>query len=255
MHILLVNDDGFYSPSLQLLCRAAAERGHLVTVSAPAQQQSAKSHAFTIEQPLLVREGKMDGARAAYLVEGTPVDACRLGFMSLASQKVDLVISGINAGYNAGLATYVSGTVGAAREAAFHGLPSMAVSSGLNAPAETLSFFASYCIRTAEKLIQTRIPPMTVLNMNIPPVPLSELKEPVVCPLDRNVYMDEYERRVSPRGRVYYWLGPEHPYDVPTPGGDWDYIGKGHITITFLTPDGFEQRMDPLFPVKLQEDR
>ena len=105
MNILLVNDDGIDSPYLALLCRAAAARGHRVTVCAPSTQQSAKSHSFTIFTPVTVHPREVEGACAAWAVDGTPVDCVRLGLLSLCGDGVDLVLSGINDGFNTGLAT------------------------------------------------------------------------------------------------------------------------------------------------------
>ncbi|MBQ9307702.1 MAG: 5'/3'-nucleotidase SurE [Clostridia bacterium] len=253
MHILLVNDDGFDSEYLHLLCRAAAARGHRVTVCAPDTQQSAKSHAFTIFDPVLARQGQMAGANDAWRVSGTPVDACRLGLMELATEKVDLVISGINNGWNIGLATFVSGTCGAAREAAFQGYPAMAVSLEPGTPEESITFFADYCIRTGEKLVQTEIPACSVLNLNMPKLPLKEVKAPVMCGLNRTVYADGYERRVSPRGQTYFWLKYMGDEDAPTPGADQDMLNHGHVTLSFLTPEGCDQTAYVDFPVPLSE--
>ena len=94
MNVLLTNDDGFDSELLRMLCRAFAARGHRVTVSAPATQQSAKSHSFTLSIPLMVHKRDMEGAAEAWAVEGTPVDSARVGFMSLATAPIDLVVSG-----------------------------------------------------------------------------------------------------------------------------------------------------------------
>lgn len=246
MHILLTNDDGFDSELLQILCRAAAARGHRVTVSAPATQQSAKAHSFTLTTPLIVHKREMEGASAAWAVEGTPVDSARLGFMSLAEEPVDLVISGINNGENVGLATYVSGTVGAAREAAFQEMKAMAVSMQVGTPVETARFFADWVMTVAEHFVAYPSPRMAVCNLNVPRVPMHELKEPVVCPISTNVYRDYYEKRVSPRGTEYYWLSPLQDDANPTPGSDVEYLQKGHITCTFLTPEpcGQEQFKD-----------
>ena len=241
MNLLLVNDDGISSPSLHLLGRAAKARGHHVLLCAPATQQSAKSHSFTIATPLIARPQQMDCADEAWAVEGTPADCARLGLMALPKEKVDLVISGINAGYNAGLATFVSGTVGAAREVAFQGVPAMAASAGLGVPPETLALFAEWVITVAEKLVDYPRPELSVCNVNVPPVPVHELKAPVLCPISRNVYQDTYVRRESPRGDIYFWLTPEQPADEPTPGSDIDWLEKGHITMTFLTPEGCQQ--------------
>lgn len=242
MNILLVNDDGFDSSFLQLLCRAAAARGHHVTVCAPATQQSAKSHAYTVFQPLLAQKRQMDGAAEAWAIEGTPVDCCRIGFMSICEERPDLVISGINCGYNTGFAVYVSGTVGAAREAAFQGIPAMALSAEYQTPAETVAFFADWAVNLGERLVDYPAPAFSVCNLNVPPVPMYELKEPKMCDITHNLYKDSYEHRTSPRGGDYFWLTPlDQDYDY-TPGSDQDLLSQGHITCTFLTPDGCDQQ-------------
>lgn len=237
MNILLVNDDGFDSPSLHVLCRAAAARGHRITVCAPAAQQSAKSHAYTVFQPLLAQKRHMDGADEAWAIEGTPVDCCRIGFMSICQTRPDLVISGINCGYNTGFAVFVSGTVGAAREAAFQGIPAMALSAEYETPRETLAFFAEWAVTVGERLVDYPAPAFSVCNLNVPPVPMHELKEPRMCGITHNLYKDSYERRKSPRGDDYFWLTPMEQDYAYTPGSDQEWLSKGHITCTFLTPD------------------
>lgn len=242
VHIMLVNDDGITSPALAALCMAAANRGHHVTVCAPQTQQSAKSHAFTLNTPLFVRPYSMPGAAAAYAIEGTPVDCARLGMLNLCNPKPDLVMSGINYGYNVGLATFVSGTVGAAREAAFHGIPAMAVSMYYVTPEETMHFFADWAVRLGERLVDYPAPAQSVCSINVPPLPVAELKPAQMCGICRNVYRDGYEERLSPRGDRYFWLKPEEEDEQPTPGTDVDLLQKGHITVTFLTPEGCRQQ-------------
>lgn len=251
MNILLVNDDSFSSPALAALCMAAANRGHHVTVCAPHTQQSAKSHAFTIFTPLFAHERTMPGAAEAYSIEGTPVDCARLGMMNICDPKPDLVMSGINYGYNVGLATFVSGTVGAAREAAFQGLPAMAVSMALGTPEETMHYFADWAVRLGEKLVDYPAPYQSVCSINVPPVAVDALKPARMCGISRNVYQDSYEERLSPRGDRYFWLTPEVPDDTPTPGSDLDLLNQGHITVTFLAPEGCDQQAYADFPLPL----
>ena len=253
MHILITNDDGIDSPLLQILAQAASARGHRVTVSAPADQQSAKSHAFTISAPLFVREKTVSGAEEAWAVSGTPVDSCRIGMMGL-TQDIDLVISGINNGLNAGLATYVSGTVGAAREAAFQGYHAMAVSVEYDTPEAEVRLFADYCVRTGEKLVNSEYPPMSVCNVNYPPVPWKEVRGAAICPISKNIYRDTYERRVSPRGQVYYWLRPMESYEELDPGSDMDLLEKGYITVTFLAPEVVDQSRYADFPLQPERE-
>ena len=235
MNILLVNDDGFDSAYLHTLCRSAAARGHHITVCAPAMQQSAKSHAFTVSQPLVAHKRSMEGAAEAWAIEGTPVDCCRI--MSICEKKPDLVISGINNGYNTGFAVFVSGTVGAAREAAIQGIPAMALSAEYQTPPETLAFFADWAIQVGERLVDYPAPAFSVCNLNVPPVPMYELKEPKMCGISHTIYKDTYERRKSPRGDDYFWLTPLDQDYESTPGSDQEWLQKGHITCTFLTPD------------------
>lgn len=249
MHILITNDDGINSPLLHALCRAAAARGHQITVSAPATQQSAKSHAFTITEPVHVSPASVEGAAAAWAVHGTPVDSCRIGLMALTNTPVDLVISGVNNGYNAGLAVFVSGTVGAAREAAFMNKPAMALSLQPGTPDETIAFFVDYAIRLGERLITYPAPRQSVCNVNVPPVLPAKLNPPTVCPINRNIYKDNYQCTVSPRSQRYYWLEPEAVDDAPDPGSDIDLLHKGHLTITFLSPDGCGTQGCENFPI------
>lgn len=241
MHILLVNDDGIDSPALAVLCRAAAARGHRVTVCAPSTQQSAKGHSFTVFTPIMAHKREVEGAAEAWAVDGTPVDCTRLGLMALCGETVDLVMSGINVGYNAGLATYVSGTVGAAREAAFVRKPAMAVSMQVDTPEETLRFFADWAVTLGERLAAYPFPDQAVCNVNVPAVPVYELQPPVMCPISREPWVDGYQRRESPRGGAYFWLEPESFDAQHTPGSDMDYLGRKHITCTFLTPEGCDQ--------------
>ena len=241
MNILLVNDDGIDSPHLALLCRAAAARGHRVTVCAPSTQQSAKAHSFTVFTPVTVHPRDMEGACAAWAVDGTPVDCTRLGLLSLCEGGVDLVLSGVNEGFNAGLSVFVSGTVGAAREAAFARKPAMAVSMQVGTPPETLAFFADWAVALGERLVDYPVPDQAVCNVNVPAVPMHLLQPPVMCPISREHWEDGYERRESPRGGTYFWLMPETFNIPPTPGSDMDYLCRRHITCTLLTPEGCRQ--------------
>ena len=252
MHFLLTNDDGFDSPELRLLCEAAASRSHRVTVSAPEEQQSGKSHAFSVFNPLWVREDTMPGAEKAFRVRGTPVDCCRLGFMNLAGERVDAVLSGINYGYNIGLATYVSGTVGAAREAAFAGFPSLAVSMEPHAPRDMWEYFADYAVRTAEMMVENPgcYPRQSVCNLNAPCCHVEELKGAKVCGISQLMYKDSYIRYDGPRGDITYWLRPMEPEFNPEPDRDLGLLMQNWITVTFLTPEPCDQEQWKDFPLQ-----
>ena len=234
MHFLIVNDDGINSPFLPILTQAVKRAGHRVTVCVPATQQSAKAHAFSIEQPILAEKREIPGADEAWAIFGTPVDSCRIG------ADADAVISGINLGYNVGMSVYVSGTVGAAREATFLRKPGIAVSAEKQTPHDTLAYLSDWAVEMAEKLVTRGAPELTVCNLNAPPIPRAELKSQVLCPLNRAAYHDSYEQRISPRKQTYFWLSPMKQ-DPPLPGSDQAYLDAGHPTCTFLTIDGQSQ--------------
>lgn len=170
MHFLIVNDDGINSPFLPILTQAVKRAGHRVTVCVPATQQSAKAHAFSIEQPILAEKREVPDADEAWAIFGTPVDSCRIGAMNLAPDA-DAVISGINLGYNVGMSVYVSGTVGAAREATFLHKPGIAVSAEKQTPHDTLAYLSDWAVEMAEKLVTRGAPELTVCNLNAPPIP------------------------------------------------------------------------------------
>ena len=236
MHFLIVNDDGINSPFLPILTQAVKRAGHRVTVCVPATQQSAKAHAFSIEQPILAEKREVPDADEAWAIFGTPVDSCRIGAMNLAPDA-DAVISGINLGYNVGMSVYVSGTVGAAREATFLHKPGIAVSAEKQTPHDTLAYLSDWAVEMAEKLVTRGAPELTVCNLNAPPIPRAELKSQVLC---RAGYRDSYEQRISPRKQTYFWLSPMKQ-DPPLPGSDQAYLDAGHPTCTFLTIDGLSQ--------------
>ena len=241
MHILLTNDDGFASPLLAFLCRTVAAHGHRVTVSAPMTQQSAKGHSFTTTAPVLVRPGIMEGADAAWLVDGTPVDCARLGLTELCGDHVDLVISGINNGWNTGLATYCSGTVGAAREAAFMGYPALALSAEPPIAMDTLQVGVEWALQLGEALKEHPLPPHTLMNVNFPNCDVAHLQPPMLCPISTVCYEYGHARYETPRGETYFFSTPEHPAERHTPGSDADLVRQGYITLTLLGPRPVEE--------------
>ncbi len=241
MNLLFVNDDGISSGSLHLLARCAKARGHHVLVCAPATQQSAKGQSLTINAPIITHQVDLPCADEAWAVEGTPADCTKLGLKMLSFRPVDLVISGINEGHNAGMAIDVSGTVGAAREAVCHGVAALAASAEVDTPDETLNVFAEWVITLAEKLHQSPLPPQTVCNVNVPARPLHELLPPMMARVSRAMYHDSYERRISPRGVTYFWSLPVEGYDPAEEDTDLYLLEKGHITVTMLQPDAAKQ--------------
>jgi 5'-nucleotidase len=235
MHILLVNDDGIQSTGIHALCRAAAARGHKVSVCAPSVQQSAASQRITLADPIYVKGFDMgEKSVDAWAVSGTPADCVRLALFSLLSEPADLVISGINDGYNAGMAVHYSGTVGAATEAALNHVRAMAVSVHHEADQALYDHVAWLAVMTAERYADLKTPPATILNMNAPLRRPEEVLSPVLAPLSVANFRDSYIRRESPRAGVYYWMTNECRMEPPETGSDLDWLNKGHVTYTFM---------------------
>ncbi len=163
-----------------------------------------------------------------------PADCVRVGMRQLVDHPVDVLISGINDGYNAGVAVHYSGTVGAAMEGAFHHLPAIAASIHHQATQEMIDHLADFTIRMAEQYAGKTVPKGTILNINAPCVAPGELKPAVYCPLDNAYFVDRYERRESPRRGTYFWLESGSPTEPFAPDSDNDYLTRGHITLTLM---------------------
>ena len=235
MHIFLVNDDGIGKAGIMALCREAVRQGHKVSMCAPSAQQSASSHRITLHEPIFTAPYSMDDENiSAYAVSGSPADCVRLGLFQFVQEPVDVLISGINDGYNAGMAVHYSGTVSAAREGALNGLPAIAASIDSGATQEMLDHLAHFTIALAQQYIQLPIPPLTVLNVNAPTIVPALLKAPVFAPLCTASYVDTYLRRESPRAGTYFWLGQGAKTGPPLSGGDQDMLSRGHITLTSI---------------------
>lgn len=235
MHIFLVNDDGIGSKGITALLQAAVRRGHEVTMCAPKYQQSAASHRFTLTDPIFVSEYPLEqpGCKA-WAIAGSPADCVRVGLNQLVDRPVDVVISGINDGYNAGVAVHYSGTVGAAMEGAFHHLPAIASSIHHKATPEMLNHLADFTIRMAEQYAHKEVPTGTILNINGPLAQPADVKPAVYAPLDTACFTDSYLRRESPRAGTYFWLEGGSPTEPFTPDSDNDYLERGHITLTLM---------------------
>jgi len=201
--ILISNDDGVRAPGLAALADELRTIGR-VTVVAPDRERSAASHSLTVEIPL----------RANYLsddvigVAGTPTDCVLLAIDNLLPETPHVVVSGINRGPNVGNDVTYSGTVAAAMEATILGVPAMAVSLGHSESGEYDYRFAARVARELTLLIlDTGLPEGTLLNVNVPNIPESEIGGIEVARLGRQVYEDSIVPAVDPRGRTYYWIG------------------------------------------------
>ena len=213
MRILITNDDGVTSKGIKELNDAVKDLGDTLVV-ATARQQSGIGHAITLMKPLRAMPTKIDEDTEAYAVTGTPTDCVILGSKMLMEEEPDLVISGINIGENLARSITTSGTLGATFEAAYFGIPAIAVS--IQVKHEDIKFkdgvqsvdysFAKKIVRKlVKKIIDHGMPDeVNILNLNIPANPVSD--EIVQVKLANKMYDTDVEKRIDPFGHPYYWI-------------------------------------------------
>ncbi|MCH2140114.1 MAG: 5'/3'-nucleotidase SurE [Phycisphaerales bacterium] len=245
MRILLTNDDGIHAPGIVSLHSAISDLGHIWT-AAPLTVQSAAGHGITYTDPLRVERVQVTRSFGGIAVDGRPADCVKLAIRSLWPEQFgdnsqpDLTISGMNSGANAGINILYSGTVAAAIESAFLGVPSIAVSLYLRDRNNIHWDRASQMARSViDRILATRpLSPHEVLNVNIPPVESSDAPMPPIRVVEMNAAPLEegFDRRVSPAGQVYYWAAGEGMrFTSTTEGSDVDVLGSGCITVTPLS--------------------
>ncbi len=230
MLILLTNDDGINAPGLLSLQDALSELGKLCVV-APATEQSGVGHACTLRKPLRVQKITQKNGSVQYAVHGTPVDAVKIAMRSVLSEPPDLVVSGINQGENAGVDLLYSGTVAAAREAAFYGVPAIAVSL-CSKDSPDFSVAANFARELCEKVIVIGLPKGTVINANIPPVPAADIRGVAVTHQADSRYEEVLEQKAEPDGTVCKWTRFEKVLINDSIGSDMTAIRNGYISVT-----------------------
>jgi 5'-nucleotidase len=230
MRILLTNDDGIHAPGLRALYRALSHGFHLDIV-APEVEMSAVGHAISLSRPLRVKKVRKNGRFYGYAVSGTPADCVKIALQELLEQPPDIILSGINLGANVGVDILYSGTVSAAAEGAFMGIRSAAISlDTLENP--DFDFAAHFSNEIVAFLTHNGLQDGTALNVNIPSSPPAEIKGVRLTRQGMSRYEEKYERRVDPRGNVYYWLSGEILMDNGTPDTDALALREKWISIT-----------------------
>ncbi|AET68834.1 5'/3'-nucleotidase SurE [Desulfosporosinus orientis DSM 765] len=234
MHILLTNDDGYQAAGIQTLYRTLrAKTTHKISIVAPDSQRSATGHSITLFHPLFFSEYQLDGEEKGYAVSGTPSDCVKLAVQGELVPKPDLVVSGINQGSNLGTDVFYSGTVSAAMEGVILGIPALAVSV---ASYEFVNFepSAEYLAESLDHIVQGH--QTGLLNINFPGNPRESWSGIKVTRLGRAVYDNVFERRVNPRGRVYYWQCGNLSKDLDE-DTDLRAIQENYISITPMHSD------------------
>jgi 5'-nucleotidase len=240
MRILVVNDDGVFAPGIRVLAQALAKE-HEITVVGPGREKSGVGHAITLWEPLIVSDYDMGPIRA-YALEGTPADCVKTGMFNLMDTPPDMVVSGINKGANLGTDILYSGTVSAALEGALMGVPALAVSIASFKP-EHYETAAEYARRAVKFMVENPLPPMCAWNLNLPDVPLEQVRGIQLCTLSRLNYENRYVERVDPRGRRYFWL-PAAPGEMLCGREADEYaVRNGYAALTPLTANLLEREV------------
>lgn len=231
MKILISNDDGYMARGLHTLATALADCGD-ITVVAPDRNRSGASNSLTLENPL--RLDRLENG--IYRVEGTPTDCVHLAITGLLEEEPDMVVSGINAGANLGDDVLYSGTVAAAMEGRFLGLPAIAISlaSFEGKHYETAGWVAKQLVTRLSKI---SLPADTILNVNVPDIPIDQLIGFESTRLGHRHKAEPIIKEQDPRGRPMYWIGPAGAEQDAGPGTDFDAIRRGAVSVTPLQID------------------
>jgi len=231
--ILVSNDDGFRAEGIRRLREALATLAD-VTVVAPDRNKSGASNSLTLDVPLRVFESEP----GVYFVPGTPTDCVHLAISGLFDFEHDMVVSGVNDGANLGDDVLYSGTVAAAVEGRFLGLPTIAVS--LCAGTEGGGHFdtgAEVARLLVAQLLESPLEPTLILNVNVPDVPFAQLRGFRASRLGFRHRSAPVMRAKDPRGRSVYWVGPAGPEQDAGPGTDFDTVARGYVSVTPLQVD------------------
>jgi 5'-nucleotidase len=231
MHLLLSNDDGYQAPGLVALAQSLSEIAK-ITVVAPHIDRSAASNSLTLQTPLRADEVQPDW----YKVDGTPTDCVHLGLTGLLQSEPDMVVSGINCGPNLGDDVIYSGTVAAAMEGRHLGFPAVAVSIN--------SFKAEYFVTAAivtknlvQQLINKPLPKDTILNVNVPDVPLADIRGVQTTRLGNRHKSEPALVAKDPRGKTIYWVGAAGPEQDAGPGTDFHAVSENYVSVSPIHVD------------------
>ncbi len=231
MRILLSNDDGYQADGLATLALSLSDMAELVIV-APDRNQSGASHSLTLDVPLRVGRTR-DGI---YFVTGTPTDCVHLAITGLLDEEPDMVIAGINHGANLGDDVLYSGTVAAAIEGRFLGLPAVAVSLVGNDPQHFDS--AGQAVRALLARLQAEpLPADTILNINVPDLPVQDIAGFQVTRLGHRHRAEPVVPTTDPKGRTVYWVGAAGAGQDAGPGTDFHAIAQGYVSVTPMQID------------------
>lgn len=234
MHILIANDDGLHAPGIRLLYERLAEHVDRVTVVAPDRDRSAASNSLTLDRPIRVEKRRKD----VFKVYGTPTDCVHIAITGLLGVEPDMVVSGINAGANLGDDVIYSGTVAAAMEGRFLGLPAMAVSLVFaDREQHYYETAAEAACLLMEQLKEKPLPADTILNVNVPDLPWTGIRGFETTRLGHRHRSDDVIPLEDPRGRSFFWVGAAGGEQDNGPGTDFHAVRNGYVSVTPIHVD------------------
>ncbi|MFH1487396.1 MAG: 5'/3'-nucleotidase SurE, partial [Pseudomonadota bacterium] len=228
MKVLLTNDDGIHAPGLMALYRELI-RDFDIEIVAPESEMSAVGHAITLTSPLRVQKVYKNGDFYGYGVKGTPADCVKIAVQELLAERPDMILSGINLGANVGVNVLYSGTVSAATEGAFLGIRSAAISLDARRDPD-YRFAAEFARKIIDYILENGLKEGTALNINIPALPRDRIRGIAVTRQGVGRFQERYERRIDPRGNIYYWLSGEKPVEEKIQDADAKVLKEGKIT-------------------------
>jgi len=234
MEILISNDDGIEAPGIRVLANSMRGLGG-VTIVAPDKNRSGASNSLTLDAPIRIKETE----EGVYRVSGTPTDCVHVALTGFLDEDPDIVVSGINSGANLGDDVIYSGTVAAAMEGRFLGFPAIALSLvfGENSQQHYYDTAGEAAIRLVKQLQRDPLPADTILNVNVPDCPWSEIRGFEVTRLGHRHRAEPAIKAMDPRGREMYWIGPAGAEQDAGPGTDFDAVRRKFISVTPIHVD------------------
>ena len=234
MRVLVSNDDGVDAPGIRILAEGLRAAGHEVLVVAPDRDRSGASNSLTLDAPVRV----LQRDEHTWCVYGTPTDCVHVAITGMLELEPDMVVSGINNTANLGDDVIYSGTVAAAMEGRFLGLPAVAMSLATrNHRGEHYETAARAAVEIIARLQVDPLPADTILNVNVPDIPWSEVRGFEVSRLGNRHRSEPCVQQDDPRGRTWWWIGAAGPEQDAGPGTDFNAVRSGHIAITPINVD------------------
>ena len=235
--ILVTNDDGIDAKGLYALIEGVKRLGNIMVV-APAEPQSGMSHAITVKYPLRVKKHNDYHGIPLYSVNGTPVDCVKIAMNRIIQKRPDLIVSGVNHGSNAASSVLYSGTLGAALEGSINRVSAIGFSYDSFDHEANIHLYDSYIHKITEKVLDHGLPENICLNVNIPAIPSEEIKGVKICRQNIGYWVEEYDKRIDPAGKEYYWLTGKYENTEPeaTDTDEWA-LKNNYIAVVPLRTD------------------